>query len=444
MHAVDMPAVHPAADAAVNLIPGLRSWADTAVKTVSQLDYSKIPLDRASLFHWYANTDPLHSALTFASVTTLITFILGEATTNWSSVDRIWAVLPVLYSAHFTFHDRWSGAGSVKGLFDWSSNASANTDPSASWFSALVPNGVNDRMFLVFLLQVLWSIRITGNTLRRGFFDFKSEDYRWPVIRKWMPKWVWPIFDFTIVALMQNFLLLAAALPQYLLLTTTRAYHPTHPVVPLGKADLAIAALFLLNLATEQIADSQQQAFQNWKHGTALKEGKGSRMLKGYSPKQLDRAEGDLKRGFTTSGLWAWSRHPNFICEQLNFWILPLFTLRATVPEAVFTKVFSAARATIDLHDSIYIRDALKQAAKYIFNYSWISSIWMSSILIGSTVLLTEPISSSKYPKYRQYQRRVGMFFPSTTILKGIWLALTGNLATVNEQVYGSGKQKDQ
>lgn len=50
MHAVDMPAVHPAADAAVNLIPGLRSWADTAVKTVSQLDYSKIPLDRASLF----------------------------------------------------------------------------------------------------------------------------------------------------------------------------------------------------------------------------------------------------------------------------------------------------------------------------------------------------------------------------------------------------------
>lgn len=130
----------------------------------SQLTLTGIPTDPSPLIlprtlpysfqHWYANTDPLHSALTFASVTTLITFILGEATTNWSSVDRIWAVLPVLYSAHFTFHDRWSGAGSVKGLFDWSSNASANTDPSASWFSALVPNGVNDRMFLVFLLQV--------------------------------------------------------------------------------------------------------------------------------------------------------------------------------------------------------------------------------------------------------------------------------------------------
>lgn len=36
-------------------------------------------------------------------------------------------------------------------------------------------------------------------------------DYRWPVIRTWMPRWFWPIFDFVIVALMQNFLLLATA-----------------------------------------------------------------------------------------------------------------------------------------------------------------------------------------------------------------------------------------
>lgn len=92
--------------------------------------------------------------MTFATVTTFVTFLLGEATTNWSSVDRLWAILPVLYSAHFTFHDRWSGAGSVKGLFDWSSKSATGTDPAASWFSALVPNGVNDRMFLVFLLQV--------------------------------------------------------------------------------------------------------------------------------------------------------------------------------------------------------------------------------------------------------------------------------------------------
>lgn len=103
--------------------------------------------------HWYANTEPLSPALTIASIFTGATFILGELTQNWSYVDRVWAVLPVLYSAHFTFHDRWSGAGSVKGIFDWSSKPAAGA-PAATWFSAFVPNGVNDRMFLVFLLQV--------------------------------------------------------------------------------------------------------------------------------------------------------------------------------------------------------------------------------------------------------------------------------------------------
>jgi hypothetical protein len=112
-----------------------------------------------------------------------------------------------------------------------------------------------------------------------------------------MPKWLWPIFDFLIVALMQNALLLATAvsaltnsalrsfadqrmyshviiqLPQFLLLSmsvvwlvpmsdsltphtfaaTTRSYHPTHPAVPLGKVDFLIAGLFLANLAVEQV-----------------------------------------------------------------------------------------------------------------------------------------------------------------------------------------------
>jgi hypothetical protein len=31
---------------------------------------------------------------------------------------------------------------------------------------------------------------------------------------------------------------------------------------------------------------------------------------------------------------------------------------------------------------------------------------------------------------------------PGITILKGFWLAITGNLKSVNEQVYGEGKPK--
>lgn len=63
-----------------------------------------------------------------------------------------------------------------------------------------------------------------------------------------------------------------------------------------------------------QIADSQQQAFQNWKHSKAVKEGKGARVIAGASRRQVEVAEGDLKRGFLTSGLWSYSRHPVSPC----------------------------------------------------------------------------------------------------------------------------------
>ena len=99
-------------------------------------------------------------------------------------------------------------------------------------------------------------------------------------------------------------------------------------MTPFGWQDWAITGLFLANIVTEQvgsrlsstllrdspihlqIADSQQQAYQNWKHSKALKEGKGARMLAGKSQRELEQAEGDLRRGFVTSGLWAYSRHP--------------------------------------------------------------------------------------------------------------------------------------
>ena len=211
----------------------------------------------------------------------------------------------------------------------------------------------------------------------------------------------------------------------------TRAYHPANPTTPLGWPDFAIAALFLLNLVFEQIADSQQQAFQMWKHGSAKKEGKDTTGKVKQLPRGTGLTEGNLQRGFLTSGLWAWSRHPvsdigefgrsswpkpldyvfqqNFLCEQLNFWILPLFTVRATVPQAIFDQLYSSAKTSIDLRQPAYFIDNFKIAIPHFFNYSWIISLAMSGLFLAST-LLTEYISSDKYPKYRTYQQRVGMF----------------------------------
>lgn len=61
---------------------------------------------------------------------------------NVSQVDRLWTFLPMAYSIHFTFFPKWSGTGEV-----------------------------DERMLLLLGLQALWSIRLTTNTYRRGFFN---------------------------------------------------------------------------------------------------------------------------------------------------------------------------------------------------------------------------------------------------------------------------------
>jgi hypothetical protein len=62
--------------------------------------------------------------------------------------------------------------------------------------------------------------------------------------------------------------------------------------------------------------------------------------------------------------------------------------------------------------------------------------------LFFSSTIFTESISASKYPEYAAYQSRVGMFWPSTTWLKGIWLTVTGGKAEADRTVWGPAKGK--
>lgn len=49
MPSPDWPALHPAADARAHLVPGLRSWADSALSTLAHLDTSKFPTSKNAL-----------------------------------------------------------------------------------------------------------------------------------------------------------------------------------------------------------------------------------------------------------------------------------------------------------------------------------------------------------------------------------------------------------
>jgi len=81
-------------------------------------------------------------------------------------------------------------------------------------------------------------------------------------------------------------------------------------------SDYALAALSLTIVAFEFVSDNQQYAYQTWKRTNAAKVDASY----AWPGARLAFTEADRNRGFITRGLWAWSRHPNFACEQA-FWV---------------------------------------------------------------------------------------------------------------------------
>lgn len=96
-----------------------------------------------------------------------------------------------------------------------------------------------------------------------------------------------------------------------------------------------------------------------------------AKVPKGFNQDTLDR-------GFNTTGLWAYSRHPNFAAEQ-SVWVL-LYGWSCWVTQTYY-------------------------------NWSIIGAVAYLILFQGST-WFTELISAKKYPEYKEYQKRVGKFLP--------------------------------
>ncbi|GAA5911272.1 hypothetical protein JCM6882_004082 [Rhodosporidiobolus microsporus] len=458
-----------------SLLPALRSLPSSAPSSFAPAD----------LKAWYtaSATDPLHPALVACAGWSALVWVLGEVTGNVSHVDRLWPFLPLFYSAHFTFYPLLAGLVSSV-------------------------NELDRRMLLVFALQCCWSARLTWQSARRGFLDPRSEDYRWPIVRRALPPLAFKLLNLIFVALIQNVLLLAAELPQYLLLTHYLAssshvsalarLKPHHAQtgghVQLNVADAVLAALFVATLVVEMKADNQQQRFQKMKHAAIEKQRKGV---------ALSREEQKaVERGFVADGLWSWSRHPNFACEQTTWYLLYAFTVLPFLPVSQSLTSHPLTTLTSLLHPSslpalfghskslllslsahtpsldelltslehpvafvkLHLSDpraalsslpALKLAALRalrvayaevkaddgtLWNYSIVAPLSMSALFVASTDL-TERITGGKYPLYKTYRRRVAQFWPGFTPLKGLWLALTGGRrGRVDRRIWGEGE----
>src|SRR5205814_4068263 len=107
------------------------------------------------------------------------------------------------------------------------------------------------------------------------------------------------LLNATFIAPLQNVLLLGITLPAWAALE--------HPA-PLASTDLVAAALFIAFLVGETIADQQQWRFQKEKA-------------------QRRVSQREITQPFLTSGLFRYSRHPNFFCEIGMWWSLYLFSV---------------------------------------------------------------------------------------------------------------------
>ncbi|MFO7852127.1 MAG: DUF1295 domain-containing protein [Bacteroidota bacterium] len=204
-------------------------------------------------------------------------FITSTVTGNYSQVDKLWSIMPVIYS----------------------------------WIIC-IRSGYEPRLVLMAIVVSIWGIRLTYNFARRGGYSIRfwegQEDYRWPALRskpEFAASWRWALFNLLFISFYQMGLILLITLPA---LKSIGAR-------PLSWVDYLIAFIAIMFIIIETISDQQQWKFQEEK----------KRLLESGEP-----LPEKYKKGFVDSGLWGIVRHPNYASEQSVWIVFYFFSVSAT------------------------------------------------------------------------------------------------------------------
>uniref|UniRef100_A0A093VW70 Steroid 5-alpha reductase C-terminal domain-containing protein n=1 Tax=Talaromyces marneffei PM1 TaxID=1077442 RepID=A0A093VW70_TALMA len=282
----------------------------------------------------YLGTNPMLTAVAFALALCPFFVLAAEIRNNYSQVDCWWSFLPSIYNLHY---------------YAW---AYGNGLPT-------------DRLQTIGVI----SIRLTYNYWRKGGYSWGAEDYRWAVLRDQINnRFLFFLFDVVFIALTQSLLLCAITAPTYLF--TVLAQLPETGAI-FDIADLVFSRLLFFYILIETVADEQQWRYQQAK----IKYCDTGVIIEGYDKE-------DLERGFVVSGLWSYSRHPNFAAEQA-IWL------------------------------TLYLWSAYK--TETYLNWACVGALGYLALFQGST-WLTEMLSGRKYPEYVEYQARVGRFIPRWSV----------------------------
>lgn len=259
---------------------------------------------------------PLFVVIAVAGAVAAFCWIASLVSRDHSWVDRLWSIVPVVYV----------------------------------WIFAAAAGFADARLVLMAVLVTLWGARLTFNFARKGGYT-GVEDYRWPILRARMSPAQFAVFNILFIVIYQHALLVLITLP------ALTAYE--NPGTPLGALDAVVAAAFLAFLVGETIADQQQWTFQQRKRA-AIEAGR------------------EPESRFLQSGLWRFSRHPNFFFEQAQWWVFFAFGCIA---------------------------------AGSLLQWTVLGPLLLTGLFIGSTIF-TESITKSKYPEYADYQARVSAIVP--------------------------------
>ena len=220
--------------------------------------------------------------------------------------------------------------------------------PAYSWMTvAAFPSA---RTVIMALLVTVWGLRLSYNFSRKGGYSIipwqGEEDYRWKILREsnaLRGRLRFGLFNLLFISLYQNIIIL--------LFTTPILMAALHPGKPFTITDIAAAILMLAFIITETVADNQQFRFQTMKRS---------------EQSDAEMFRDSLKRGFLREGLWKYVRHPNFASEQAVWISFYLFSVAAS--------------------------------GRWI-NFTLLGPVLLVILFIGSSIM-TEKISSSKYPEY--------------------------------------------
>lgn len=227
------------------------------------------------------------------------------------------------------------------------------------------------RLDLVVLATSIWSARLTFNYWRRGGYQRGSEDYRWAIIKNRIGTVAFYLLAWTFISFGQSILLATVTAPTYVLLNSLQVVDRSSPA---DSTDYVFTQIIIGLVLIEFVADQHQWDYHKAKH---------EYQKTAKVPQDCGFTREDLDRGFLANGLFAITRHPNYTCE-MSIW-LTLYAWGCTV-------------------SGTYVNWTLIPAVAYV------------SIFLGSTPI-TEKISSDKYEEYKEYQKQVGVFFPSPLLL---------------------------